>query len=201
MPRPPIPSRKLRPQLPRAAYRWLLAGTRSSWTYLTLRDEDAKREFWRAHEDAVVLHHIKRFPGSRPKMWWRLSAPEPRRRVDLYGIGSPLHECSAVALNYEFGVPMHWRTARNDRYFREGVPISAERPPMFESEANYLRRLGLLLPGERSRLTKRSYEPDALVLRADKYQLLRHDRFQQERVAEFERIGPLRAILDACAER
>jgi hypothetical protein len=188
----------MRPQLPLAAYRWLLAGQRSAWFYLELNDPATQRLFWEQHRDAVVLHHIKRHPGTRPKMWWRLSSPGPRRRVG--GIGTPLHECGgAWAALYEYGVPMDWKTSEHNRL--GGVPISADDPPLFESEAAFLCRHNLLLRGERSRLSRRSYQPCVLLLRDGHYQLMSHDRFKRQRAIEFERIGPLRALLNVSLER
>ena len=40
-----------------------------------------------------------------------------------------------------------------------GVAIDADDPPMFESEASYLDRLGLFLPGEKKRLKKADWDP------------------------------------------
>jgi len=189
----PIPPRQLRPQLPLAAYRWLLAGQRSAWYYLELNDPATQRLFWEQYCDAVVAHHIKRHPGTRPKMWWRLSSPGPRRRVG--GIGTPLHECSSYALNLEYGVPTDWRTA-GDYLLRAGTPISDTDPPLYESEAAYLRRHDLFRHGERSRLSRRSYEPCVLLHHAGRYELLSHDLFKRRREIEFERIGSLRALLN-----
>jgi len=192
MTRPSIPSRRLRPQLPIAAYRWLLAGQRTAWFYLELHDPATQQLFWQQYCDVIVAHHIKRHPGTRPLLWWRFSSPGPRRRVG--GIGTPLHECSSYARNLEYGVPTDWRTAGD--YLRAGTPISDTEPPLFESEAAYLRRHDLFRRGERSRLSRRSYEPCVLLHRAGRYQLLSHDRFKRQRAIEFERIGPLRALLN-----
>jgi hypothetical protein len=195
----PIPPRRLRPQLPLAAYRWLLEGQRSAWYYLDLTTDPAtQRLFWEQHRDAVVPHHVRRHPGSRPKMWWRFTAPEPRRRVG--GIGTPLFECGgAWAALYEYGVPMDWKTDEHNP--RAGTPLSADDPPLFESEAAYLRRHGLLLREERPRLSRRSYEPCVLLHRDGHYQLMSHDCFKRQREIEFERIGPLRALLNVGTER
>src|SRR5262249_31380832 len=139
----PIPPRRLRPQLPIAAVRWILQGQRSAWFYLELNDPATQRLLWEQHRDRVGAHHIQRFPGSRRKMWWKLSAPGPRRRVG--GIGTPLFECSSYAANFVFGVPTDWRTAGDG--FTRGTPLSEDDPPMFESEAAYLSRHDLLLRG------------------------------------------------------
>jgi hypothetical protein len=170
----PIPRRDRRPVSPPVGLRrWLISGERNHWYYLDRRDP--VEAVWAEHCDDVVLHHIKRHPGTRPKLWWRYSAPEPRRRVG--GIGTPLHECGgAWAELYEYGVPADWRTPRQNGYLTHGVPISAEFPPMFESEPHFLRRHGLLLPEERRRLRQHHFEPVVLRHRGDRFQLVRHDR-------------------------
>jgi hypothetical protein len=138
--------------------RWLLGGCGGAWVYLEKRD---LREVWAEHEQAVVGHHVKRRPGTRPSRWWEYSAPEPRRR--LGGTGSALAECSGYIAPFENGIPSAWRlhgdftgTRDLDRW----PPIDPDDPPRFESEAKYLLRLGLLLPGERERLCPRDFWPE-----------------------------------------
>jgi hypothetical protein len=134
-------------------WRWLLGGSGGGWVYLERRD---LREVWAEHAEAIVQHHVKRRPGSRPARWWQYDSPEPRRR--LGGVGTPLHECSAYIAPFEYGVPSAWRV--HGDFFRSGVPIDPEDPPRYESEAKYLLRLGLLLPGERERLCPRDFWPE-----------------------------------------
>jgi hypothetical protein len=71
-------------------------------------------ELWREHCDRVIAEWIVENPGTRPSLWWKYDAPEPRQDA--------------------------------------------------ESEAVYLKRHGLFLSeGERKRLTKRDFEPEAVV--------------------------------------
>jgi hypothetical protein len=84
-------------------WRWLLGGCGGAWYYLQKRD---LREVWAEHREAIVQHHVKRRPGSRPLRWWEYDAPEKRRR--LGGIGTPLHECSAYIAPFEYGIPSAW---------------------------------------------------------------------------------------------
>ncbi len=44
-----------------------------------------------------------------------------------------------------------------------GVAIDPGDPPRYESEASYLRRLGLLLPGESKRLRKADFDPEVVL--------------------------------------
>jgi hypothetical protein len=134
-------------------WRWLLGGRGGAWSFLEKRD---LRDVWHEHAEAILAHHVKRRPGTRPARWWQFDAPEPRRR--LGGTGTPLHECSAYVAPFTYGIPDGWR--RHGDYFTEGMPIDPDDPPRFESEAKYLLRLGLLLPGERERLCPRDFWPE-----------------------------------------
>jgi hypothetical protein len=66
-----------------------------------------------------------------------------------------------------FGVPKFWR-GRGDFCDLLGIdarrwpPIDVADPPIFESEAAYLKRLRLLLPGEARRLRRADYAPEAI---------------------------------------
>jgi hypothetical protein len=44
----------------------------------------------------------------------------------------------------------------------KGVAIDPDDPPSFEPQATYLKRIGLLLPGESKRLTKGDWESEAI---------------------------------------
>lgn len=37
---------------------------------------------WREYGPAVLPLWVRRYPGTRPRAWWRHAAPEPRRRLD-----------------------------------------------------------------------------------------------------------------------
>jgi hypothetical protein len=83
---------------------------------------------WRFYGAAATAAHARVHPGHRPVWWWRWSAPERELR-QLAGTGR--------------------RAAMLPLY---GLPVFAavdEDPPLFESSAMFLRRHGLLLPGER----------------------------------------------------
>jgi hypothetical protein len=110
------------------------------------------RELWRDHGEEVVEEHVAEHPGTRPDKWWRYDAPEPRHR--LGGTGTPCHERLAHVLRLSRGVPVDWITPDAiEPYERMGSPdlkvppIDPGDPPLFESEATYLDRLNLFLPG------------------------------------------------------
>jgi hypothetical protein len=96
--------------------------------------------------------HVKENPGKRPALWWRFDAPrlpvgmfpgcyydgklpEPRKRTS--GTGTPAHEVQAVVPSFEYGLPTVW------------VGLDEDNPPVFERQAAYLKRHGLLLAGEK----------------------------------------------------
>jgi hypothetical protein len=120
--------------------------------------------------EQIVADWAQDNPGTRPLAWWRFDAPEPRKR--LGGIGTAEHEVLATALWLIRGIPASWlgawmaencrqASARRGEVF-EGVPIDPKFPPLYESEAAYLKRLDLLLPGEEKRLDLADFEPEAV---------------------------------------
>jgi hypothetical protein len=115
--------------------------------------------------------------GTFPGRYYDGKLPEPRRR--LGGVGTPKHEALAYVPHYSYGIPTSWinrwevklyggRVQGNDGkpLFKKsdfkGVAPDPDDPPVFESEAAYLKRHGLLLPGEGSRLTTNDFEPEVL---------------------------------------
>jgi len=91
--------------------------------------------WWGLMKDEILEDWAREQPGTRPRAWWEYNSKEPRRR--LGGTGEPDH-----GGNLQWGLPRFWTP--NLR----GVAIDPEDPPRFESEAAYLKRCGLLLPGE-----------------------------------------------------
>jgi hypothetical protein len=115
----------------------------------------------------IVEEWIADHPGTRPTCWWKFEAPGPRVRCG--GIGTPSHERLANVLWLHLGVPRDWI---NDgilaTYVRLGsdlgVPaIDPCNPPVFESQATFLDRHGLLLPGERRRLSAADFKPERIT--------------------------------------
>jgi hypothetical protein len=143
-------------------------------------------ELWAEHRDDIIEEHIAQWPGTRPYRWWDYDAPriavgtypdcyydgmrpEPRKR--LGGIGTPCHECLAHVPHFSYGLPTAWVSQRDvERYTDtgrygtfKGVAINPDDPPTYESQAAYLERHSLLLPGERKRLKKQDFEPEVVA--------------------------------------
>jgi hypothetical protein len=90
--------------------------------------EDELRAAWEDLRDELLPAFIAQHPGQRPWAWWAFEAPEPRRRI---GPGpEPVGEEEMW-----LGMPRLYR----------GLPPSLG---MYESEADYLRRLDLLTAAE-----------------------------------------------------
>jgi hypothetical protein len=124
------------------------------------------RELWAAHRDMVLPLWVREHPGTRPRLWWLCDAPELRRR--LGGTGMPIYEVFGYTPCFDHGVPDHWLQQSDVDCYRNHMkpPIyitapayDPDDPPVFESEAAYLDRHGLLLPGERRRLRDENFEP------------------------------------------
>lgn len=97
--------------------------------YFETPEEKAAR--WRDHGARALAVWVADYPGTRPDNWWRYAAPEPRRQVS--GTGA------------ERGGHPQWPAS-------QGVPdiigTDDSDPPVFETERDYLTRLGLLMAGE-----------------------------------------------------
>lgn len=140
------PRHRRRIQPPPEVEGWLRGNdTRADWQYF----EDLAA-VWREHAGRILAEHVKEAPGTRPARWWTYDAPEPRKR--LGGIGTMLSECTAQLPVLEFGIELYWRD------------VDPNDPPGFESEAAYLARLGLLLPGERDRLGPDAFEVEIVEI-------------------------------------
>jgi hypothetical protein len=140
------------------------------WAYLTdqiscpLVRGDA--ELWPRWRAVVPDWWVREFPGTRPRLWWNHDAPrqpagrwpgrwfdgqlpEPRRRLGGAGV-TPWEAGLAYVPCYAHGVPSIWIDAWQVAYYKLDVPAyDPMDPPVYETEAEYLRRHGLLLPGER----------------------------------------------------
>ena len=97
-------------------------------------DRDAMRKVWNECRDDLIQATIqKEGPGHRPWAWWEFAAPEPRQIVKMV-VQELRVPCASLAGRY--GIPFDGL---------DGLAI-------YESQAEYLKRLGLLTESERSLL-------------------------------------------------
>lgn len=112
-------------------------------------DEKARRAAWFAHRDQLLAFWLQDpetvnstpapgGPGTRPWAWWRYEAPGLRRELG----NAPLKPCPVSGES--FGIPLGYRHPGYD----------PDDPPIYETEAAYLARHGLLTADERAQLAK-----------------------------------------------
>jgi hypothetical protein len=147
---------------------------------------------WDTCRDEVLELWARERAGHRPKFWWRHEAPaEPvlwhgrdhggkyAQRQRLGGTGLPEWECGlATGPWYEWGLPQCWmkqetidvyalmdfQKNRPPHKWPDGAAYNRDDPPIFESQASFLKRHRLLLPGEERRLTPADFEPEKALL-------------------------------------
>lgn len=102
-------------------------------------DEELMRETWEAHRDELLAEAGS---GKRPWAWWQFVASEPRRRIG--GVGTPITH-PETGERYSKGKPVAF-----------GGDYDTANPPRYETEGEYLARLGLLMPGERELLEEKN---------------------------------------------
>ena len=133
---------------------------RARWVALELTGNDqAFQREWQTRRAAILKQWIQARPGTRPFGWWQCEAPEARRR--LGGTGQATYEYLNVTPRYAFGIPIDWWSGGSTR----GVLPSVDDPPVYESQADYLARLGMLVPNEAERLPADAFEPEKIVIR------------------------------------
>ncbi len=131
-------------------------------------DERERKRDWRAAREEILADWIRDYAGSRPWAWWKYDAPAPRLRVGGKGSLIPANDCSD---NLRFGIPRRsafvcdrllaaWN--KLDCASREYQVYDENDPPAFESEASFLKRHRLFLPGEAARLTDADFAPEAV---------------------------------------
>jgi len=123
------------------------------------------RQLWRSHGASVLTEWIEARRGSRPRTWWRFDAPRmaagmfpgcfydgqlPSPRLFLGGTGCPNFEALNIVPHFELGRPDGW------------LAFDSDNPPIFESQAQYLDRHGLLCPRERRQLGPDAFEPETI---------------------------------------
>ena len=167
-------------------------------------DFHGSKALWEQVAEEILHDWVTQRPGRRPRLWWHFTAPrisqaelekhprwtgawyvvqlcEPRLR--LGGIGTPIYEVLNYVPEFEYGIPVHWVSEWEERYYSgrakdvrgnpigskfheghfEGTAIDPADPPRFESQAAYLERHGLLFPNEKRRLKPMDFQPEAIT--------------------------------------
>ena len=133
-----------------------------------LIDDDQEEPIWRTWGPAVLARWIQERPGTRPSLWWKYQAPRlPAKGIKTFYDGKLLDPRQRVG-----GVGRtRWEDGENWLpYYRHGLPatrgcwgfIDPNEPPVFEAQATYLKRHGLLTIEEEEALKNRpeAWEPE-----------------------------------------
>ena len=154
--------------------KFLLAGTIATnvWIdpaeYLDWMCDDAPaaRAAWETYGQELLKDFIAARPGHRPWCWWRFANSAPRMR--LGGSGVPVNEVlSGWKQDYRFGIPQYWVVADYLELFPKlltrSMLIDHHNPPMYESQAEFLRRHELLSKKEWRVLdSEKDFEPEKI---------------------------------------
>lgn len=113
-------------------------------------DQRAMQVAWEKLRDSLLPSFIEKHPGRRPYAWWKFDAPERRRRINgkLHPFDNPKRKAWIKRTINSTGYPSA------DFYVLSfGKPavfcVPADWNAVYETEADYLSRLGLLMPGEK----------------------------------------------------
>jgi hypothetical protein len=128
------------------------------------------RELVERYGDQFLAEYIADHPGQRPHWWWAfnvLDNGQPLRRQRIGGVGVTHGDD-----HFSYGIPTGWVTRMDQteertwpgKPFHPGPAVDPANPPIFESQAAYLDRHGLLMAGERKRLTDADFAPDVVEL-------------------------------------
>lgn len=116
-------------------------------------DADELRQAWEELRDELLALHIAERPGSRPWAWWQYDAPERRQRLDgVHPFDDLIRTEHVERIARKPDTSPSFRDRAHELYF--GKPACLIVPDdfeaAFESELDYLDRLGLLDYEERA---------------------------------------------------
>ena len=149
MPRPRRKTKRRKPtEYTPAHIRHLLSG--NDFFGAGFPDNRSMQEGWESLRAEILPEWIREHPGRRPYAWWRFDAPEPRRRIDgrLHPFDDPERQEKIERIAQQPGTAADFAARMTETFF--GLP--ARKYPAdfgrYESELDYLRRLGLLAANE-----------------------------------------------------
>lgn len=120
-------------------------------------------DLWNKHREAILANWVAQHPGTRPSFWWKYDAPcelfpnEDDPAGEPWPAPCPRLQVSGTPVEPEpfycasnFGIPASSLDDDDPALFAD--------PPVWESQAAYLQRHGLLHAGE-AKLLKLQTEP------------------------------------------
>jgi hypothetical protein len=133
---------------------WLAGGEKPLF-----ETDESLAAIWVEHRDRINAEHVAERPGTRHPRWWDFDSPRLAAAGMFYDgtLAEHRRQVGGSGGRWPAMVPQS----------RCGIPHVADidwsDPPMFESEAAYLDRHGLLSAAERRRLRPADFEPVRLV--------------------------------------
>ncbi len=119
-------------------------------------NDEQLKDYWERMGEDILGGHILQHPCTRPWAWWHFDAPEPRRMVgDPQDVGLEPHDVRFPARRYKwklyFGMPHGFRILGTCVVSGFGLKPDddARFESLFEKQAVFLERLGLMMPEER----------------------------------------------------
>ncbi len=170
-------SRKI-PSLNKGEINWLYDRDdplENKWTDCLFMTKEGREALWSHNRKDVIEWWIENRPCTRPQRWWEYDAPKQlvagcdssehcahqAFRTRIGGIGTPDHEALSVLPSHILGIPASWD------WHGAGLAdsIDPDNPPLYESQAAYLRRHSILTPGELNHLRRHPQllEPDRVL--------------------------------------
>lgn len=131
--------------------------------YFNFSKDHQRRPVWERTKYEIMEKWAREHPGTRPWAWWRYDAPRDAAlssewREDVFPIQRRKLSGS--------GIPAWERTPALFPVVNFGVPSMADIDwgdlPIFESQATYLKRHGLLPKSEENRLETTDFEPEVI---------------------------------------
>lgn len=112
------------------------------YTKNPFRDDEERKKAWFDYREELMAVIGSRYSlswGLRPHAWWSYEAPEPRKMIKPAepGYCEPDGRLSR-------GKPKFYKLAK--------LPVDLKKLPQYESQFEYLKRLGLLFPGEEEKI-------------------------------------------------
>ncbi len=147
------------------------------------------KQLWAQHADDILRDWVRQWPGTRPTSWWKWSAPRmpeglrpgadedgtwPLPRDVVGGTGTPSYVVlPSLYPEFTIGIPNAWTDENEveqhkgvrlgDGTVYAGIALDVADPPRIESQASYLKRHGLFMPGEERRLPADAFEPELVL--------------------------------------
>ncbi len=124
--------------------------------------DEAKRAAWEELREPLLRRWVKDNPGTRPHAWWLYDAPERRRRVD--GVQHPFDNRKRKEYVAKWAADYPREAEQNAYRLSYGKPnafcVSDDFTAEYETEAEFLQRLGLLTGAERQALEDAAFNTD-----------------------------------------